>query len=78
MSSTLKKQAIALYRSFFRALRDKDPESRLDLTELVRDGFRKNAKVPRMNIQLIEHYIRQGQRKLEMLKSKNLVAGKRV
>ncbi|XP_075070485.1 succinate dehydrogenase assembly factor 1, mitochondrial [Mixophyes fleayi] len=61
--SNLQKQVLSLYKQFLVAGKDKP-----GFVPQIQHEFRKNAKIPRTNIMIIEYLLRRGKRQLEQLK----------
>lgn len=61
--------ALALYREALRGARDKAPELRRELELYAREEFETHRSIDRKNYQLIEHFLRVGKRKIDMLKA---------
>lgn len=66
--SGLQKQVLGLYRSFLRAVATKPVDQRPNLYAHIRKQFDKDKTLRRMQINKIEHLIRQGEKKLRMIK----------
>ncbi|MEE6458528.1 hypothetical protein FKM82_000325 [Ascaphus truei] len=64
--SKLQKQVLNLYKQFLRAGKAKP-----GFLPRIQDEFRKNAKIPKMDVMHIEYLLRRGQRQLEQLKDIN-------
>jgi len=67
--SGLQTQVLALYRSFLRVSKSKDPSPDSELTSFIRREFRKYAKIHRFDSANIEYRIRLGERQLERLRN---------
>lgn len=63
MHSRVQKQVLALYKSLLRAGYEKP-----GVKAAIQSEFRKNASIPRTDTMLIEHLMRNGNRKLDMIK----------
>ncbi|XP_027686993.2 succinate dehydrogenase assembly factor 1, mitochondrial [Chelonia mydas] len=64
--SKLQKQVLSLYRQFLRASKEKP-----GFLPCIQAEFRKNARIPRMDVMHIEYLLRRGQRQLEQLRDVN-------
>jgi len=60
-------QALSLYRQAWRAARSKPAEEQPALKQYIRDEFHKHRDIPRANMMLVEHMLRAGKKKLQML-----------
>merc|ERR1712086_595850 len=67
--SGLQKSVLKLYRDFSRAAGTKSPEGKESIMAAVRSGFETNIHISRKEFGRIEHLMRQGQKKLEMIKA---------
>jgi len=65
--SKLQLKVLSLYRLFLRTARDKP-----GATQHVRDEFRRNAAIPRLEIVRIEHIIRRAERQLKLLSNPSI------
>ncbi|XP_071994087.1 succinate dehydrogenase assembly factor 1, mitochondrial [Engystomops pustulosus] len=61
--SNLQKQVLSLYKQFLRAGKDKP-----GFLPRIQHEFRKNAKIPRMDVMHIEYLVRRGRRQLDQMK----------
>ena len=61
--SELQRQVLALYRQCLRASSGKPGAA-----DAVRREFRRNAEIPRLELMRVEFLLRQGRRKLQMLR----------
>ncbi|KAM8960842.1 succinate dehydrogenase assembly factor 1, mitochondrial [Pelodytes ibericus] len=64
--SKLQKQILSLYKEFLRAGKEKP-----GFLPQIQQEFRKNAKIPKMDVMHIEYLVRRGQRQLDQLKDVN-------
>ena len=65
--SGLQLQVLHLYRRALRAARQQEPHSRKNLEDYARYQFDNHRSVGRLNVLLIEHLLRQGDKQLQML-----------
>ncbi|KAI8849037.1 hypothetical protein BC829DRAFT_443331 [Chytridium lagenaria] len=74
--SGLQLQVLHLYRSLLRAALKKPEETRIDIYDFVRFNFRTSASSvsTRKDHAAIEHLIRQGKKRLELLESPSLTS----
>jgi succinate dehydrogenase assembly factor 1 len=70
--SGLQKQVLSLYRECLRRARELPSESRVDAVNFARSEFKAAARISTLDIQRIEHLIRQGNKKLALLKSSDV------
>ena len=70
--SKIQQQVLVLYKSCMRAA-----QSKPGFTDTVRYHFKKDAAIPRTEVMRIEHLLRQGQRKLKMMKDPFVSGGGR-
>lgn len=71
--SGLQREALSLARSVFRAIRRKPVEAQPALRSAARDAFDASSRVDRNNFARVEHLLRQGKKKLELLQSESVV-----
>jgi hypothetical protein len=72
VKSGLQKQVLSLARSLLRAARTQ-PESS-GVAAAIRDQLRRDFLLPRTQTRVIEHLLRRGERKLELLKGGSVTA----
>ena len=66
--SGMQKSVLALYRSFLRAVKTKPLQQRQHLALHIRAQFEQHRNIPRIKIDRIEHLMRQGHKRLRMVK----------
>ena len=76
--SGLARQVLALHRDLLRAARTKDPEARLAFVSQIRQEFERHRRLDVRDIFSIEHHIRQGRKKLELLRSSSVTRAART
>lgn len=76
--SGLAKQVVALHRDLLRACRSKTPEARVVFTEQIRAEFERHRRLDPRDIINIEHRIRHGRKKLELLRSPSVTGAART
>ena len=76
--SGLAKQALALHRDLLRAVRAKAPEARLEFTAQIRSEFERYKSLDKRDLFSIEHRIRQGRKKLDILRSPSVTGAART
>ena len=76
--SGLAKQALALHRDLLRTVRHKAPESRAAFRAQIRAEFERHRRLDPRDILGIEHRIRQGRKKLELLRSPSVTGAARA
>jgi succinate dehydrogenase assembly factor 1 len=67
--SGLARQVLALHRDLLRAARTKDPEARVAFVEQIRAEFELHRGLDPRDVFSIEHHVRRGRKKLELLRS---------
>ena len=65
--SKVQLQVLSLYRRFLRVA-----ENKVGATQHVREEFRRNAQIPRMDTVRIEHMIRRAERQLKALSNPSI------
>ena len=76
--SGLARQVLALHRDLLRATRTKAPEARLAFAAQIREEFERHKRLDPRDILSIEHHIRQGRKKLELLRSTSVTRAART
>ena len=73
--TTLRQSVWSLYRQFLRTARAKDPDGSLGLTATVKEQFRSSCdSVGRREFQRIEFMLREGHKKLKLIKMDGVTA----
>lgn len=75
--SGLAKQVLALHRDLLRCVRTKSPEARVFFTAQIRAEFEQHRSLDKPDVFSIEHRIRAGRKKLEMLRSPSVTGAAR-
>lgn len=65
--SGLQREVLSLYRRSVRLVRTKPLETRDNWRNYVREEFGKHQKIPKKSFTVIEHLIRVGHRRVEMM-----------
>eukprot|EP00127_Corallochytrium_limacisporum_P004072 Clim_evm17s157 gene=Clim_evmTU17s157 len=63
--SGLQKRVLAQYRAFLRAIKEKPEDQQPQFYTMVRREFDKNKTLPKMAVNQIEYFLRQGERRLK-------------
>ncbi|PVU96929.1 hypothetical protein BB561_000875 [Smittium simulii] len=70
--SGLQKDVLQLYRSFWRAIREKPTENHKNLKACIRNDFQKHKNMNKRDFETITFMLRSGKKKLEQFKSPSL------
>ncbi|RKP19199.1 hypothetical protein ROZALSC1DRAFT_14288 [Rozella allomycis CSF55] len=69
---TIKNDVLALYRKLVRVVHSKPREFQQEFQKAIRYEFDINRNIPRTQINTIEHLMRQGEKKYEIIKDKSV------
>mmetsp|Transcript_25644 Transcript_25644/g.35700 ORF Transcript_25644/g.35700 Transcript_25644/m.35700 type:complete len:84 (-) Transcript_25644:126-377(-) len=76
--SGIQRQVLSLYRSFLKVSRSKPETQKKQWTETIRSAFKEGAKEKKTNFKKIEYLLRQGNKRLELIKDSSVKAVKVV